>query len=103
AEDGIRDFHVTGVQTCALRSLALPSLNESLSHRELVSLFELELDLVEELGQSGLAEDHGECLTGGGQVDGGILHGRVPLHLPQRSEERRVGKECRSRWSPSLD
>src|SRR5258708_35468256 len=25
------------------------------------------------------------------------LHGRV---LEQRSEERRVGKECRSRWSP---
>src|SRR2546427_10999366 len=23
-----------------------------------------------------------------------------PLPLPQRSEERRVGKECRSRWSP---
>src|SRR5256885_17058284 len=22
------------------------------------------------------------------------------LHVPQRSEERRVGKECRSRWSP---
>ena len=22
------------------------------------------------------------------------------LHLPSRSEERRVGKECRSRWSP---
>ena len=22
------------------------------------------------------------------------------LHDPQRSEERRVGKECRSRWSP---
>ena len=21
-------------------------------------------------------------------------------HLPDRSEERRVGKECRSRWSP---
>ena len=22
------------------------------------------------------------------------------IHLPHRSEERRVGKECRSRWSP---
>src|SRR5215471_15293414 len=22
------------------------------------------------------------------------------LHVPHRSEERRVGKECRSRWSP---
>ena len=24
----------------------------------------------------------------------------VRISLPQRSEERRVGKECRSRWSP---
>ena len=24
----------------------------------------------------------------------------LPLILPPRSEERRVGKECRSRWSP---
>src|SRR4030042_6342596 len=28
-------------------------------------------------------------------------HGELSLHdLFQRSEERRVGKECRSRWSP---
>src|SRR5256885_15305575 len=25
---------------------------------------------------------------------------RPPVAFPQRSEERRVGKECRSRWSP---
>src|SRR2546430_10190496 len=25
---------------------------------------------------------------------------RWPAAMPQRSEERRVGKECRSRWSP---
>src|SRR2546425_12197011 len=28
------------------------------------------------------------------------LPGRTPLLLLERSEERRVGKECRSRWSP---
>ena len=28
----------------------------------------------------------------------GITFG--PERVPQRSEERRVGKECRSRWSP---
>src|SRR2546430_13081164 len=27
-------------------------------------------------------------------------HERLPLHELDRSEERRVGKECRSRWSP---
>ena len=25
---------------------------------------------------------------------------RIPLTIAGRSEERRVGKECRSRWSP---
>ena len=25
---------------------------------------------------------------------------RTTIELPARSEERRVGKECRSRWSP---
>src|SRR5829696_9531535 len=65
AEDGIRDWSVTGVQKCALpiwvailddpvpRVLRSPSL----------------------------------------RVD-------VPPRAGPRSEERRVGKECRSRWSP---
>ena len=26
--------------------------------------------------------------------------GNCPFHNEKRSEERRVGKECRSRWSP---
>src|SRR2546422_11173858 len=29
-----------------------------------------------------------------------LLHAAVPRSSPSRSEERRVGKECRSRWSP---
>ena len=31
---------------------------------------------------------------------GGIRAGRANASLLDRSEERRVGKECRSRWSP---
>ena len=31
-----------------------------------------------------------------GQVD----HDDIPMQKIDRSEERRVGKECRSRWSP---
>src|SRR5438046_8862542 len=69
AEDGIRDWSVTGVQTCALpickgqrvadgRLHALP-----FAHRFL-----------------------------------GLANTSPPLFI--RSEERRVGKECRSRWSP---
>src|SRR5256886_14745106 len=30
----------------------------------------------------------------------GIVFGVYPAHRAARSEERRVGKECRSRWSP---
>src|ERR1041385_3700716 len=34
-------------------------------------------------------------------VSNEILHGPLVFHVgPYRSEERRVGKECRSRWSP---
>ena len=37
----------------------------------------------------------------GGQVHFGSLIHRLPLDgTENRSEERRVGKECRSRWSP---
>src|SRR5688572_33336258 len=34
-------------------------------------------------------------------VDAALADGRVlPEERPPRSEERRVGKECRSRWAP---
>src|SRR3712207_9401983 len=36
----------------------------------------------------------------GGAVSGIIGAGIVPAAIEMRSEERRVGKECRSRWSP---
>src|SRR2546427_4719988 len=88
AEDGIRDLTVTGVQTCALP---------------------ISLEPAELLGSQ----------EGGLRVERGLAIRRVraaiaPLvdheHLERRavreravdprSEERRVGKECRSRWSP---
>ena len=33
-------------------------------------------------------------------VSAGGTKGRASRRCPRRSEERRVGKECRSRWSP---
>src|SRR2546429_3629168 len=86
AEDGIRDVAVTGVQTCALPIfLAL---------------------ITDALAAAGLPrEDASVCATRMGEADltGADAHGvfRLPQYVRRlRSEERRVGKECRSRWSP---
>src|SRR5258707_817543 len=73
AEDGIRDIGVTGVQTCAL------------------PIFPLSPPLLPSAGET--------CFV---IVRSGQLCLLVFLLIPfgGRSEERRVGKECRSRWSP---
>src|SRR3989442_11086825 len=74
AEDGIRDADVTGVQTCALPILAQG----------------IEWTVV-----------NGQVLLEEGEHTG-AFPGRVARSgsAATRSEERRVGKECRSRWSP---
>src|SRR5690606_40927651 len=96
AEDGIRDFHVTGVQTCALPILAGW---EAISrrHQDQAVLFELadeedDLQVMEEVGRelAGL-EKEVESLE-----LASLLNGEYDSH---RSEERRVGKECRERWA----
>src|SRR5699024_11382745 len=70
AEDGIRDRNVTGVQTCALPISVMSNLGLHLAMR---------------------AADITVRTTGVGD--------RYVLE-ELRSEERRVGKECRARWSP---
>ena len=61
------------------------------------------------LGCVGEGEGNSDMLPGFwfGPEDGGVLRFSLSgfraclgLGLEQRSEERRVGKECRSRWSP---
>src|SRR2546422_6931644 len=88
AEDGIRDVAVTGVQTCALPILfaASPSIGEKRRPAQLLSSRLLAANLLEHLGG----------------VLGSVGHARPVLAdvAVGRSEERRVGKECRSRWSP---
>src|SRR5436189_2389492 len=84
AEDGIRDTSVTGVQTCALPILAEPQQAGAEQHERHVvrpgSVLRPALAPAEHEGQ-------GEP-------------GRTGVDVHRRSEERRVGKECRSRWSP---
>src|SRR3712207_7091833 len=81
AEDGIRDIGVTGVQTCALPISAGTMLAESL-----VSVQAATESVV--VVQRGLERESYSCTP---NCQPAIL---------LRSEERRVGKECRSRWSP---
>src|SRR5256885_6061687 len=88
AEDGIRDYKVTGVQTCALpisqricaaiccTSVRVPHWIGSHSRRTPLETKALQIPWLLPA-----------CLN------------TIEL-ASARSEERRVGKECRSRWSP---
>src|SRR5256885_13169526 len=89
AEDGIRDYKVTGVQTCAL-PICRGGEAEQMGH-----LLSRLLVVGELLGKDRAGEIVNETL-------GANLHSlnATDLGLQLRSEERRVGKECRSRWSP---
>src|SRR5258708_12708289 len=77
AEDGIRDDLVTGVQTCALPIFRtyVPGGDQRETFQKLTTILLLTYALRN-------ADCHSKNLA--------LL----------RSEERRVGKECRSRWSP---
>src|SRR2546427_8238639 len=82
AEDGIRDLTVTGVQTCALpifRALAQKS-TWAAQHENIFVL-----------GPTGVGKSFVACALAQKACRDGYS---------ARSEERRVGKECRSRWSP---
>src|SRR2546430_10277300 len=92
AEDGIRDLTVTGVQTCALPIC--------------VTCVEIQPEMIARLGErlQTAAVPNVEVLQGDGRQlplpeSRFDVVGETPDELA-RSEERRVGKECRSRWSP---
>src|SRR5256885_5666433 len=87
AEDGIRDYKVTGVQTCALPIFReLSPLSTAFTPNARLS--PLSTVFTQTTGVWGVA----------------LWRCFVPANHRQRtrirSEERRVGKECRSRWSP---
>src|SRR5437763_13855284 len=83
AEDGIRDTSVTGVQTCALPiSLSLHAY------------------IVQWLCHERNAAVRMMTVVTTGAMRSPSRFGAVNRENSLRSEERRVGKECRSRWSP---
>src|SRR5690606_41090174 len=92
AEDGIRDFHVTGVRTCALPISGWSSLPEQAALNNRLSPAQ--------------AASHGRHFTGAGApaaLGDAWRAGRAERSEAERvtrSEERRVGNECRARWPP---
>src|SRR2546425_7164038 len=82
AEDGIRDKLVTGVQTCAL-----PIFFDGQFHAAGLDSGQVQ-DVVDQCEQ---------VLPAGVDVADVAA---LAIVQQARSEERRVGKECRSRWSP---
>src|SRR2546430_11454381 len=89
AEDGIRDLTVTGVQTCAL-----PIFVVALSAV-------LPLDVIAQPSEQLLVGGASEGLAAEVALHYSHAHRLLPsTWSSSRSEERRVGKECRSRWSP---
>src|SRR2546430_11300354 len=90
AEDGIRDLTVTGVQTCALPIFVV--LLPAEADREVDRPDHDSRDPVD--GDDLLDVRHSFDRLDHGEADDRLVGERL------RSEERRVGKECRSRWSP---
>src|SRR5258708_27759824 len=81
AEDGIRDDLVTGVQTCAL----------PISRHHAVAPFD-------DGSERALHRRHCRRPKRTHRTMRTTAHATASSRT--RSEERRVGKECRSRWSP---
>src|SRR3712207_8397186 len=86
AEDGIRDIGVTGVQTCALPIFEQCLVQLRTYPFEMALSFNSMVLQRYEKGSIGITP-HRDRLS------------YINL-VCVRSEERRVGKECRSRWSP---
>src|SRR5256885_11074815 len=92
AEDGIRDYKVTGVQTCALPICWARRPSRTLNREDMTMANETQA-----AGQQApaLAElDEFSALLKK------EFKPKTEEANDARSEERRVGKECRSRWSP---
>src|SRR5256885_4874505 len=100
AEDGIRDYKVTGVQTCALPIYFHAAIrykpNYASAHSNLGNALAVQHKVADAIPeyQEALRLNPKDAQAHNNLGNALVEQGRV------RSEERRVGKECRSRWSP---
>src|SRR3712207_8182990 len=112
AEDGIRDSGVTGVQTCALpisksentidASVAVGTMRDSNKVALSVLVTEGENKSSVKIAKGAKVESETDDVNVKSEAINSI-QAAVKGGLGDsgnRSEERRVGKECRSRWSP---
>src|SRR5690606_40597655 len=97
AEDGIRDFHVTGVQTCALPIYVEIRVVPDLFQLNMRQVEVENLDGIPLLGVNGHVAFRRSNRLLKRAIDLTLVLLLSPFALALRSEERRVGKECRSR------
>src|SRR5690606_39824590 len=96
-EDGIRDFHVTGVQTCALPIYKLTALHAALMNGGVFVYVPKNVQVEEPIQAIFWQEDPEVALVNHVLV---VAEENSSLTYVEnyisRSEERRVGKECGS-------
>src|SRR5205823_7230644 len=93
AEDGIRDKLVTGVQTCALPIFPLGRTTMDILRDTGNYAFALKAGL-----QFAAAQGEPGAKESLAKIEAAQARG-VYFGSKDRSEERRVGKECRCRWT----
>src|SRR5690606_39548491 len=100
AEDGIRDFHVTGVQTCALPIFGLHPINDP-------GLVDAVLAAIGAAGDETVEAPDGTSCTIREALATQDLNTPtrrlIEFYASRGSEERRVGKECQRRRTTERD
>src|SRR5690606_40448806 len=97
AEDGIRDFHVTGVQTCAL-----PILSSSTDGAHIAAQLGLPYAFASHFASTHLHNAlriYEQEFQASESLSSPYIMAGINVYVADRSEERRVGKECGYRWS----
>src|SRR5690606_40222998 len=95
AEDGIRDFHVTGVQTCALPIFTATDVPPAGFFDGVAGFDDGGSNRSPTLRSAETAYS-----VAGIFCPPAARRRLIRMRPPFRSEERRVGKECRLRWAP---